>query len=85
LRDATGVVKIDDRVLPLDELGPVPITYQAVAGNPVTYGSGEFEAYACGLWFTEAELGPGDHMLTIDGSSGGFSVSVTYELTVSAT
>ena len=85
MRDAQGEVKVGNLPLPLDEAAPVPITYQAVEGNPVTGESGEFEGYACGLWFSEGGLAPGDHVLTIEGSSGSTSVSVTYELTVSAT
>jgi hypothetical protein len=84
MRDAEGVVTLDDAELPLRKANPVPITYRAVAGNPVTGETGEFNGYACGLWFSVDSLAPGDHVLTIEGSGTGFSLSVTYELTVSA-
>jgi hypothetical protein len=66
-------------------MGPVAITYRAVDGNPVTGDGGEYNGYACGLWFSDP-LGfePGEDVLTIEGRSGDLRVSVTYELTVSA-
>ncbi|GAB3464094.1 hypothetical protein [Actinophytocola sediminis] len=82
LRTATGEVQLGKKSLPLEKLGPVPVTFPTVAGNPVTGEEGEFDGYACGLWFTENGLGPNEYSLTIEGSGPGIMVSVTYELTV---
>lgn len=84
LSGAEGSVTLDGAELPLRTADPVEITYQAVAGNPVTVDGGTFGGYACGLWFSHPGLEPGENVLTIDGSSSDFSVSVTYELTVTA-
>lgn len=84
LAEADGTVLVGTRALPLDEFGPVPVTFPGVAGNPVTGEEGEFDGYACGLWFAETGgLGPGEYTLTIEGTGPGVAVSVTYELTVS--
>lgn len=84
MRDAEGVVTLGSRQLPLQEMGPVAITYRAVDGNPITGDGGEYNGYACGLWFSDPlGLEPGEDVLVIEGRSGGLSVSVTYELTVS--
>ncbi|MDQ3790380.1 MAG: signal protein [Actinomycetota bacterium] len=85
MRDAHGTVTLGKQTLTLDEADPVPITYRAVAGNPVTGEGGEFEGYACGLWFSQLGLAPGAYHLTIEGGAAGFDVSVTYELTVKDT
>jgi hypothetical protein len=85
MRDAHGAVTLGNRSLPLNEADAVPITYRTVAGNPVTGVGGEFEGYACGLWFSEQGLAPGEYRLTIEGGSAGFDLSVTYELTVKDT
>jgi hypothetical protein len=82
MREATGEVSLDGVALPLHEASPAPITFRRVPDNPVTGEGGEFEGYACGLWFSHPGLGPGEYVLAIDGASGGFSTSVTYELTV---
>jgi hypothetical protein len=83
--DATGEVRLDGAQLPLRESDAVAITFSAVAGNPVTSEGGEFDGYACGLWFATSGLTPGEHVLEIRGSSSDFAVSVTYELTVTGT
>ncbi|HEX6360960.1 hypothetical protein [Actinophytocola sp.] len=85
MRDAEGVVTLNGTELPLHKANPVPITFDTVAGNPVTGEAGEFEGYGCGLWFSVDQLEPGDHELIIEGSGTGFSLSVTYALTVVAT
>ena len=77
-----GDVTLDGEPVAVTEFDAVEITYRAVAGNPVTGEGGEFMGYACGLWFSHPALTPGAHVLTIDGASGDFRVSVTYELTV---
>jgi hypothetical protein len=83
MRDAEGEVTVDDTPVPLQKADPVAITYSAVNGNPVTADGGEFTGFACGLWFSVPALDPGDHVIRIEGSSAGFALSVTYDLTVS--
>jgi hypothetical protein len=82
MRDAEGTVTLDGAPLPVRDLSPAEITYEAVDGNPVTEEGGEFAGYGCGLWFSLPAPASGEHTLVIDGSSGDFSLSVTYELTV---
>jgi hypothetical protein len=82
--DADGSVTLDGAELELRRANPVPVTFDTVAGNPLTGESGAFNGYACGLWFSVDSLDPGGHTLEIEGSGAGFSLSVTYALTVSA-
>jgi hypothetical protein len=81
---ATGEVLLDGRRQAVVRLGPAPITFDAVAGNPVVDGSGRFTGRACGLWFALPPLPSGAHTLKITGSSGAFALDVTVELTVAA-
>lgn len=84
MRHAEGTVTVDDAPVTLQKADPVAITYHAVDGNPVTGEGGEFEGFGCGLWFSVSDLESGAHVVAIKGSSDGFTLSVTYELTVSA-
>ncbi len=81
---ATGQVLLDGERQAVARLEPAPITFDAVAGNPVIDGSGRFRGTACGLWFAVAPLTSGAHTLKITGSSGTFALDVTVELTVAA-
>jgi hypothetical protein len=84
MRNAEGKVTVDDAPVTLQKADPVSITYRAVDGNPVTVDGGEFESFACGLWFSVPDLESGEHAVVIEGSGDGFALSVTYDLTVSA-
>jgi hypothetical protein len=84
MRDAAGKVTLDGATLPLRKADGMPITFTAVVGNPVTSERGEFDGFGCGLWFSLDDLAEGDHDLVIEGSGTGFSLSVTYALTVSS-
>jgi hypothetical protein len=81
---ATGQVLLDGEHQAVVRLGPAPVTFAAVAGNPVVDGSGRFDGVACGLWFALPPLSPGGHTLKITGSSGAFALDVTVELAVAA-
>lgn len=80
---AQGTVTFDDVAVPLTKADPTAVVYHSVAGNPVNGQAGDGMGLACGLWFSVSDPERGDHVLRIQGSSEGFSVSVTYELTVS--
>ena len=81
---ATGEVLLDGERQTVVRLGPAPITFTAVAGNPVVDGSGRFDGVACGLWFALPPLSFGEHTLKITGGSGAFALNVTVELAVAA-
>ncbi|HEY9390694.1 MAG TPA: hypothetical protein VIR27_13150 [Mycobacteriales bacterium] len=85
LATAQGEATVDGEPVRHDRLDPVSIAFDAVEGNPVTNGAGSFEGYGCGLWLWIPPLSAGEHELTVRGSSGGFSLDVTYQLTVAGT
>lgn len=81
---AEGSAVLDGEKVDPDEIAGDEISAQAVAGNPVTGGDGDFTGTGCGLWVQMPALDPGEHSLTIRGRSGDFSVGVDYLLTVEA-
>lgn len=85
LAAAQGEATIDGEPVRPDRLDPVSITFEAVEGNPVVNDAGSFQSYGCGLWLWIPPLSAGEHELTVRGSSGGFSLNVTYQLTVAGT
>lgn len=84
MRDAEGEVTLDGKALELSSAVMLPITFRGNDDNPVTGAAGEFDGYGCGLWFSVLPLDQGEHLLTIQGSSSGLTIDVTYHLTVSA-
>ena len=85
LAAAQGEATVDGEPVRPDRLDPVSITFDAVEGNPVVDGAGSVQAYGCGLWLWIPPLPAGEHELTVRGSSGDFSLDVTYQLAVATT
>ncbi|HEY9475443.1 MAG TPA: hypothetical protein VIS06_16545 [Mycobacteriales bacterium] len=85
LATAQGEATVDGKPVRPDRLDPVAIAFDAVEGNPVVNDAGSFQSYGCGLWLWIPPLSTGEHELTVRGSSGGFSLDVTYQLTVAGT
>ncbi|MFI8387377.1 signal protein [Streptomyces sp. NPDC085540] len=81
LAEAQGTVTWGRTEVAVERIEPTTIRIEGVEGNPVTQTAGAVTTYGCGLW---VRLGPvwDDGTLTIEGSAGSFSLSVTYELTV---
>ncbi|MFJ7588725.1 signal protein [Streptomyces sp. NPDC097617] len=81
LAEAKGTVRWGGAEVMLERMEPVPIRIEGVEGNPVTREAGTVSTHGCGLW---VRLGPvwDKDTLTIEGSAGSFSLSVTYELQV---
>jgi hypothetical protein len=75
---ADGEVVLDGSPVDVRRVDPEPVT--VAGGNPQVHPGGE--AYACGLWFTLAPLGQGEHKLTVNGVSGATRVGVEYTLKV---
>ncbi|MGW7582213.1 signal protein [Kitasatospora sp. NPDC054768] len=81
---AQGSAVLDGQALEPDRYEATAVQISAVAGNPLTRDGGRFRTQACGLWVQVEPLAPGNHTLSIRGSSGSFAVSVDYKLQVSA-
>ncbi|MCK9899335.1 signal protein [Frankia sp. Cpl3] len=83
MADAAGGAELDGSPLQAEAFPPTSITYRGVAGNPVTGDAGTFQGYGCGLWVQLPPLAPGQHTLSVRGSSLDFATSVDYLLVVS--
>lgn len=71
---AKGEALVDDKPQQLEKIEPMKITYDSEQGPQQGYG--------CGLWVRVQPLPPGEHTLTLRGSSGSFSTEANYDLTV---
>ncbi|MFD5467733.1 hypothetical protein ACFWIQ_33690 [Kitasatospora sp. NPDC127059] len=81
---AQGSAVLDGRTLEPERYDATAVQISAVDGNPLTRSGGRFRTQACGLWVQAGPLAPGDHTLSIRGSSGSFEVSADYRLQVPA-
>ncbi|GAB7046509.1 hypothetical protein [Catenuloplanes indicus] len=82
--DAYGVLIVDGEDVTPDPIStPTPFTVVGAKGNPATGGHGPTRATVSGLWKRVDPLPPGEHVIRFAGGFGsGFSVTVTYHLTV---
>jgi hypothetical protein len=74
LAKAKGEALVDGKPRDLERLEPVKIAYDSAQGKQ--------EGFGCGLWVQIPPLAPGDHTLTLRGSSGSLAVEANYDLTV---
>ncbi|ALG06108.1 hypothetical protein AOZ06_03505 [Kibdelosporangium phytohabitans] len=74
LAAAKGEATLDGKPVQLEKMEPTKITYETEQGSK--------EGFSCGLWFRAGPLSPGQHTLTLRGSSGSFTSEVNYNLTV---
>ncbi|ONI78973.1 hypothetical protein ALI144C_27910 [Actinosynnema sp. ALI-1.44] len=74
LAAAKGEVLLDGKPVQLEKMEPTKITYETEQGSK--------EGFSCGLWFRANPLSPGQHTLTLRGSSGSFANEVNYDLAV---
>ena len=82
---ASGTVVVDGQLLEPDVIAtPVPFTVAGARLNGVTRSKRAIPTTVWGLWKLIPALPPGQHQLRATGGDGyGFSVDVTYRLTVS--
>nr|CEL19440.1 hypothetical protein [Kibdelosporangium sp. MJ126-NF4]CTQ94761.1 hypothetical protein [Kibdelosporangium sp. MJ126-NF4] len=71
---AKGEAQLDGKPVRLDKMAPTKITYETEKGTQ--------EGFSCGLWLRVEPLAPGEHRLSVKGSSGSFASEVNYDLTV---
>jgi len=74
LADAKGEALVDDKPQQLQKIDPMKITYDSEKGQQQGFG--------CGLWVDIQPLPPGEHTLTLRGSSGSLTTEANYDLTV---
>ncbi|MFC0114717.1 hypothetical protein [Kibdelosporangium aridum] len=74
LATAKGEALLDGKPVQLEKIEPTKITYDTEQGVK--------EGYSCGLWVRIDPLSPGQHTLTLRGSSGTFNNEANYDLTV---
>jgi hypothetical protein len=74
LTAAKGEALVDGKAVELEKIEPVKISYDSEQGTRTGFG--------CGLWARVQPLPPGEHTLTLRGSSGSFSTEANYDLTV---
>ncbi len=74
LNAAKGEALVDDKPQQLEKIEPMKITYDSEQGPQQGFG--------CGLWVRVNPLAPGEHTLTLRGSSGSMSTEANYDLTV---
>jgi hypothetical protein len=74
LARAKGEALVDDKPQQLEKIEPAKISYDSEQGTK--------EGFGCGLWLRLRPLQPGEHKLTLRGSSGTFSTEANYDLTV---
>jgi hypothetical protein len=74
LDKAKGEALLDGKPVQLEKIDPIKIAYDSEQGRK--------EAFGCGLWARVQPLSPGEHSLTLRGSSGELSVEADYDLTV---
>ncbi|MEJ8645022.1 signal protein [Streptomyces sp. MS1.HAVA.3] len=83
LAGAEGKVMLDStHVEGVERMEPTAIRIKGVEGNPVTQKAGTVETYGCGLWVRLGPVPGGTGTLTVDGTAGSLSLSVTYKLEV---
>ncbi|MFF3014825.1 signal protein [Streptomyces sp. NPDC057939] len=82
LAEAKGTVKLGTTEVPVERIEPTPIRITGVEGNPVTGEAGSLNTHGCGLWVRLGPVPVGSTSLTIEGSAGSFSLSVSYDLQV---
>jgi hypothetical protein len=71
---AKGEALVDGKPQQLEKIDPAKISYDS--------GQGKQEGFGCGLYVKVQPLPPGEHTLTLRGSSGTFSTEANYDLTV---
>jgi hypothetical protein len=74
LTQAKGEALVDGKPVNLEKIDPIKINYDSEQGAKTGFG--------CGLWARIQPLTPGEHTLTLRGSSGSFSTEANYDLTV---
>jgi hypothetical protein len=74
LADAKGEALVDDKPQQLEKIDPMRITYDSEKGQQ--------QGFSCGLWVRIQPLSPGEHSLTLRGTSGTFTTETNYDLTV---
>ncbi|MBP2321087.1 hypothetical protein JOF56_001472 [Kibdelosporangium banguiense] len=74
LTAAKGEALLDDKPVQLEKAEPTKISYDT--------GGGSKEGFSCGLWVRLQPLSPGEHTLTLRGSSGSQTSEANYDLTV---
>lgn len=74
MADAKGEALLDDKPQQLQTIAPTKITYDN--------GKGPQQGFSCGLWMTLTPLSPGEHTLTLRGTSGTLATEANYDLTV---
>ncbi|MEU4355161.1 signal protein [Streptomyces virginiae] len=82
MAEAEGKVVIGSSDVAVERMEPTAIRIKGVEGNPVTQTAETVNTYGCGLWVRLGPVPGGTGTLTIDGTAGSFSLSVTYELEV---
>lgn len=75
MQEAKGSANLDGEPVPLERMPATDIDFED-RGRTTT-------GFACGLWARIKPPTPGEHVLILRGSSGGFAVAARYELTVS--
>lgn len=71
---AKGEAVLDGKPQSLEKIEPTKIAYESDKGKQ--------EAFSCGLWLRIDPLPPGEHTLTLRGSSGSLTSEANYDLTV---
>ncbi|TCO58218.1 hypothetical protein EV192_105283 [Actinocrispum wychmicini] len=74
MANAKGEALLDDKPQQLRKIEPMKITYDS--------SKGQQQAFSCGLWMTLDPLSPGEHTLTLRGTSGALTTEANYDLTV---
>ncbi|MFD6877886.1 MULTISPECIES: signal protein [unclassified Streptomyces] len=82
LAEAKGTVRLGTTEVAVERIEPTPIRITGVEGNPVTGQAESLATHGCGLWVRLGPVPAGTASLTIEGSAGSFSLSVTYNLQV---
>jgi hypothetical protein len=82
---ASGTIVLDGKLLEPDVIAtPVPFTVAGARLNGVTRSKRAVPTTVWGLWKRIPALAPGQHQLRVTGGDGyGFTVDVSYRLTVS--
>lgn len=74
LEAAKGEAQLDGKPQELEKIAPTKITYESDKGKQ--------EGFSCGLWLKVEPLSPGEHTLTLRGTSGSLTSEANYDLTV---
>jgi hypothetical protein len=74
LADAKGEALLDNQPQQLEKIDPMKIRYDT--------DTGQKEGYVCGLWARINPLQPGEHTLTLRGTTGTKTTEANYDLTV---